>query len=56
MPASVREYVTSVNPTKEMAHMPPYMHSYILGSFSDISQETQVAVEEVMDIMSKMEH
>lgn len=56
MPASVREYVTSVNPSKEMAHMPPYMHSYILGSFSDISHETQVAVEEVMDIMSKMEH
>lgn len=56
LPDPVRDYVLSVNPQKQMAHLPPYMHSYILGSFTDISQETQIEIESVMDVASKMEH
>jgi len=56
LPDVIRDYVLSVNPQKAMPHMPPYMHSYILGSFSDISHNTQVAIEEVMDVQAHMAH
>lgn len=56
LPDVVRNYVISVNPDKEMPDMPPYMHAYILGSFYDISHDTQVEIEKTMDIQSKMEH
>lgn len=56
LPNSVREYLINVNPIKQEPHMPPYMHSYILGSFSDISRETQIEIEELMNIESKMAH
>lgn len=55
LPAVVREYVINVNP-RNMMPEPPYMHAYILGSFSDISYETQVEIEKVTNIMAKMEH
>lgn len=56
LPDVVKEYVINVNPHKMMPYMPPYMHAYILGSFSDISHETQVEIEKITNIMSKMEH
>ena len=56
LPDVIRDYVLSVNPQKAMPHMPPYMHSYILGSFSDISHNTQVNIEKVMDVQSHMAH
>ncbi|MEL7647681.1 MAG: cell wall-binding repeat-containing protein [Sedimentibacter sp.] len=56
LPDVVRNYVLSINPDKEMPDMPPYMHAYILGSFYDISHDTQVEIEKIMDMQSKMEH
>jgi len=56
LPALVRDYLISVNPYNPMAHLPPYMHGYILGSFSDISHQTQADIESVLNIGSKMEH
>jgi putative cell wall-binding protein len=56
LPDAVTEYVVRVNPEKEMVAMPPYMHSYVLGSFNDISLEVQVEIEKVLDVAGKMEH
>lgn len=56
LPAVVRDYLIGVNPYNPMAHLPPYMHGYILGSFSDISHKTQVDIESVMNIGAKIEH
>ncbi|MDF2676117.1 MAG: hypothetical protein K0Q97_409 [Bacillota bacterium] len=56
LPTLVRDYLISVNPYNPMSHLPPYMHCYILGSFSDISHTTQVEIETVTNIGSKIEH
>lgn len=52
----VSDYVISVNSHKPMPDMPPYMHSYILGSLNDIAYNIQVEIEKIMDLESKMEH
>lgn len=56
LPDVVRSYVISVNSHKLMHDMPPYLHSYILGSLNDITFNTQVEIEKIIDIKSKMEH
>lgn len=56
LPNVTRDYIISVNPHKPIPDMPPYMHSYILGSLNDIAFNTQVEIEKMMDIESKMEH
>lgn len=56
LPDAVAEYVIRVNPKKDMPSMPPYMHSYILGSFDDISHDVQVEIEKVLDVDGKKEH
>ncbi len=56
LPDAVAEYVVRVNPKKENPAMPPYMHSYVLGSFNDITHKVQVEIEKVLDVDGKMEH
>nr|WP_300095803.1 cell wall-binding repeat-containing protein [Sedimentibacter sp.] len=56
LPDAVTEYVVRVNPEKEMPSMPPYMHSYVLGSLNDITHTVQVEIEKVLDVAGKKEH
>lgn len=56
LPKVVRDYVIAVNPHKPMPDMPPYMHSYILGSLNDISFNTKVEIEKIINIESEMAH
>lgn len=53
LPDAVSEYVLRVNPQKDIPSMPPYMHSYILGSLNDITHDVQVEIEKVLGVAGK---
>lgn len=55
LPLVVKDYLLELNPEIPGPPRPPFMHGYVLGSFTDISYRTQVELEETL-ILRAEEH
>jgi hypothetical protein len=50
IPKATSDYVLTVKPVESPMPKPPFMHGFILGGFDHISTNTQIELEEVLNI------
>lgn len=55
IPSEIKDYINSIKPMPPNGMpKPPFMHGYIIGDISNISNDTQISIEEALSIDHEM--